>query len=246
MHNEIIGIKKCFWLIIVLLPFLMIPSILSGMETDKTLNQNSISQGEYVLVIKGDHIALKAKDASLKDILEEIGRRMKIDIVANIPREQKITIEFDMMYLEDALKRFKTNYAYITKSGKERGKITKIVAVPKGVEKMLPNKFEYNPQPPIQEYEQEPQPPIQEHEQEPQPTAQEYNPQPPIQKSEHEPHSSTVTEYGSQSSSSVTDNDSQPSSTVTDNESQSSSTVTEDDTQSPAVNSDYDPQPSIK
>jgi hypothetical protein len=197
-------------------------------------------------VVKGSSISLKAKDASLKEILEEIGRRMKIEVIANIPREQKITTELDMMYLEDALKRFKTNYAYITKTGKQKGNITKIVVVPKGGEKMLPNKYEYNPQPPIQKLEHEPQPPI-----------QEYNPQPPIQKFEHEPQpttvrsehesqsSSTVMKNRSQPSSTVTENDTQPSS-VTENEPQSSSTVTEDDTQSPKVNSDYDPQPSIK
>jgi len=67
---------------------------------------------------------LKAKDASLKDILEEIGRMMEIDVVANVPSEQKITIELDMMYLEEALKRFKTNYAHITKSEKDEKFVT--------------------------------------------------------------------------------------------------------------------------
>jgi septum formation inhibitor MinC len=255
MNNEKRGIKKCFCLIIVLLTFLMIPSILSGMEADKTPKQNSMSQGKYVLEVKGDNISLKAKDASLKDILEELGRRMKIEVIVNIPRDQKITTELDMMYLEDALKRFKTNYAYITKTGKQKGSIIKIVVVPKGGEKMLPNKYEYNPQPPIQEF--NPQPPI-----------QKYDPQPPIKKSEHEPQpttvrsehesqsspaitenesqsSSTATENESQTSSAVTENESQSSSTATENESESSSTATESESQSPAAESNYDPQPSI-
>ena len=219
MHNEKTGIEKFFGLIIILLPLLMIPTILFGGETDKKPERNSESQADYVLMVKGSLISLKAKDASLKEILEEIGGRMKIEVVANIPSEDKITVELDMMYLGDALKRFRTNYAYITESEKERGKITKIVVVPTGVGKMLPHKFsqspiqKYNPQPPIQKFEHESQPPMQKH-----------DPQPPIQKFVHEP---------------------QPTTVRSEHESQSSSTVTENESQPPGVKSDYDPQPSI-
>ena len=87
---------------------------------------------------------------------------MKIEVVANIPREEIITIELDMVYLGDAIKRFRTNYAYITESEEKEGKITKIVVVPKGLgkapyipikkTKVKPKQFilEYNPQPPVQ------------------------------------------------------------------------------------------------
>lgn len=181
MHNEKRGIEKFFGLIIILLPLLIIPTILSGGEADKNPERIPEIQADYVLMVKKNHISLKANDASLKDILEEIGRRMKIDVIANITREQKITIELDMMYLGDALKRFKTNYAYITISEKEGGKITQIVVVPKDAGKILPNKFMYNPQSPIQKY--NPQPPIQNFERETQPSVQkfEYDPQPSIQ-----------------------------------------------------------------
>ena len=161
MHNEKKGIEKFFGLIIILLPLLMIPTILFGGETDKKPERNSESQADYVLMVKGSLISLKAKDASLKEILEEIGRRMKLEVVANIPREEKITVELDMMYLGDAIKRFRKNYAYITETEKERGKITKIVVVPKGMGKVRFKKLEYNPQPPIQKFEYNPQPSIQ-------------------------------------------------------------------------------------
>ena len=226
----------------------MIPTILFGEEVDKKSELNPKNQADYVLLVKGNHISLKAKDASLKDILEEIGRRMNIVVVANIPREEKITIELDMLYLGDAIKRFKANYAYITKSKKVTGKITKIVVVPKGTGKSLSDKSEYDPQPSIAESEYDPQPSIQkfDHDSEPSTVEFEYDPQPSIQKFDHDSQpSATRSEHESQSSA-VTEHGSQSSSTVIENESQSSSTVTEDDTQSPKVNSDYDPQPSIK
>jgi hypothetical protein len=147
MNNEIKEIKKFYEFIIIFLFFLMIPTILWGEQSDKRSELNSENPSQYILKVKGDHISLKAKNASLKDVLEEIGLRMNIDVVAKIPREDKITIELDMMYLGDAIKKFKTNYAYISKSKQETGKITKIVVVPKGMENMLPDKYGYKPQP---------------------------------------------------------------------------------------------------
>jgi hypothetical protein len=224
MHNIKKGIKKLLSFTIISLSFLIIPTILPGMEADKNPKENSESYGGYDLVIKGNDISLKAKGASLKNILEEIGRRMKIEVFVNIPQEVKITIALDMMYLGDALKKFKKNYAYITESDKDEGKIIKIVVVPKGDEKMLPYKYEYNPQPPIQEY----------------------NPQPPIEKFEHE-HQPTIvrSEKHSQTSSTVIKHSSQPSPIFTESDSQSSSSVTEDDAQLSNVGSEYDPQPPI-
>lgn len=133
MHNKKRGIEKFFGFIIIFMPLLIIPTILFGGKADKQPEWNSESQADYILKIKENFISLKAKDASIKEILEDIGRRMKIEVVADIPREEKITVELDMMYLGDAIKRFRTNYAYITESEKEKGKITKIIVVPKGL-----------------------------------------------------------------------------------------------------------------
>ena len=159
MHHKKIEIEKFFGFFIILLPLLMIPTILFGGRIDKKSEKNSEIQADYILTIKENYISLKAKDASVKEILEDIGRRMKIEVVANIPSEEKITVELDMMYLGDAIKRFRTNYAYITESEEEKGKITKIVVVQKG-QGMVPiksqkksvvkRKFGYNPQPSVQ------------------------------------------------------------------------------------------------
>ena len=57
---------------------------------------------------------------------------MKIEVVADISEEEKITIRFDKLSLEDAIKRLRTSYAYVWNSEKEGGKITKIVLLPEG------------------------------------------------------------------------------------------------------------------
>jgi hypothetical protein len=53
-------------------------------------------------------------------MLEEIGRRMNIEVFANIPREQKLTLEFDSLSIEDAIERLRTytNIVYV-KDGKK-------------------------------------------------------------------------------------------------------------------------------
>lgn len=161
MDNEKRGIEQLFGFIIILLAFLIIPTVLFGGASDKKQERNSESQGDYILRVKESLISLKAKDASFKEILEEIGRRMNIEVAANIPKEEKITIEFDMMPLREAIKRFRKSYAYVTDTEKKEGKITKIVVVPEGLGKGLSNKFEYDPQPSIQEFKYNPQPSIQ-------------------------------------------------------------------------------------
>ena len=101
-------------------------------EADKKSEAQAKSRAAFVLTIKDSLISLTARDASLKEITEEIGRRMKIEVVADISEEEKITIRFDKLSLEDAIKKLRTSYAYVWNSEKEKGKITKIVLLPEG------------------------------------------------------------------------------------------------------------------
>jgi len=132
MLNAKKGIEKLFWVSILLLLLLIIPASLFGKEADKKYEAQAKSKSDFVLTIKDSLISLTAKDASLKKIAEEIGRRMKFEVVADISEEEKITIRFDKLSLEDAIKRLRTSYAYVWNSEKEGGKITKIVLLPEG------------------------------------------------------------------------------------------------------------------
>lgn len=118
--------------ILMLLPMFIIPHHIFAGDDDKKPVGESESKANFVLTIKENLISLKANDVSLKEILEEIGHRMKIEVDAHIPEEEKITIEFDKLSLEDAIKRLSTNYVYFMDSKKEEGRITKIVLLPKG------------------------------------------------------------------------------------------------------------------
>ena len=125
-------IEKLFLVSILLISLLIIPNFLFGGEADKKFEVKAESRADFVLTIKDSLISLTAKDASLKEITEEIGRRMKIEVVADISEEEKITTKFDKLSLEDAIKRLRSSYAYVWNSEKEGGKITKIVLLPVG------------------------------------------------------------------------------------------------------------------
>lgn len=146
MLNRKKGIEKFpLVLILLLLPLLVIPATVFAGESDKKIEGEAKGKAEFVLTIKDGLISLNAKDASLKKIIDEIGSSMKIDVIGNIPEEEKISVGFDKLSLKEALEKLSSNYGYLMDS--ERGEkedhsnklqITKIIILPKGEETETP------------------------------------------------------------------------------------------------------------
>ncbi len=106
-------------------------SIFSGEVDNK--RERLANNTDYVLKIEKGLITLVAKDASLKQIVEEIGREMNIEVGALLSQDDRVTAEFQALPLEDALKRLSSNYyVYLSDTGKDKDKISKIVLLPKG------------------------------------------------------------------------------------------------------------------
>lgn len=136
MCNTKRGIEKLLK-IMLLLPLFVAPNDTFGGEADRKPKGKSAGKPDFVLTVKDNLISLTAKDASLKEVLEEIGRRMKIDVVANVPSNEKTSAGFEKLSLEEALKRLSTNYSYITETEKGERKVTKIIVLEKGKETAL-------------------------------------------------------------------------------------------------------------
>ncbi len=161
MLNRKKGIEKFpLVLILLVLPFLVMPAtVLFGGESGKKIEGAASAKADFVLTVKEGLISLSAKDSSLKEIIENIGDAMRIEVIGNISDEEKISVDFDNLSLKDALGKLSTNYGYLTDSEKEGKKnhgnnITKIVILPKGNEAALagstvrepePYKFEFDP-----------------------------------------------------------------------------------------------------
>src|SRR5262249_41438326 len=93
----------------------MAPAQIFAAETERIPQGKPATKADFVLTVKDNLISLKAKDASLKEILEEIGRMMKIDVIAGIPDTTKIT-EFENLSVEEAVNRLSRNYSYVMDS----------------------------------------------------------------------------------------------------------------------------------
>jgi type II secretory pathway component GspD/PulD (secretin) len=121
-----------WYFFLALLLHLTLPAVSSGSEPNQITNDIFEKNMKYELSIKENLITLNADDAFLKKILEDIGQRMNIEVFARIPVEDKITIKFSDLPLEEVLKKFKTNYALVTDSKDKNGNIKRIVVVPAG------------------------------------------------------------------------------------------------------------------
>ena len=102
-------------------------------EVGKKEETQPAGRTDYVLKIEKGRISLNAKDASLKHIVEEIGRELNIEVAALISQGDRITVEFQALPLEDALKRMSSNYyVHFREAESDKWKISKIVLLPKG------------------------------------------------------------------------------------------------------------------
>ena len=109
----------------------MAPARIFAAEAERMPKGKPVTKVDFVLTVRDNLISLKAKDASLKEVLEEIGRRMKIDVIAGIPDTTKVTAEFENLSVEEAVNRLSTNYSYVMDSTTGQRKITKIIVLEK-------------------------------------------------------------------------------------------------------------------
>jgi hypothetical protein len=57
---------------------------------------------DFVLTIHDNRLSINAKKASVTQLLAEFGRRMNIEVVAETSAEDKVTLAFDRLSLEEA------------------------------------------------------------------------------------------------------------------------------------------------
>ena len=100
-------------------------------EAEKNPKGKPAAKADFVLTIKDNLVSLNAKDASLIEILEEIGRRMSIEVFALLPEQEKVTTEFETIPLEEAIERLIRNYSHLIVSQEGDRRITRIIALQK-------------------------------------------------------------------------------------------------------------------
>ena len=107
------------------------PTQIFAGEAERNPKGKPAAKADFVLTVKDNLISLKAKDASLKEVLEEIGRKMNIEVLALLPEQEKITTEFETLPLEEAIERLIRNYPHLIVSQEGDRRITRIIALQK-------------------------------------------------------------------------------------------------------------------
>jgi len=130
------GLKSYLGIMMLVLSLLIIYNNVEGETGSDGSGNESESKGSYSLTINENLITLSATNASLREIVEDIGLRMKVEVVTHISHDETISLKFDNLSLEESIRRLSTNHVYLMDSEKEKGGITKIVLVPKGQEKV--------------------------------------------------------------------------------------------------------------
>ncbi len=88
---------------ILFVTLIIIPAALVEWKADGNTKEELEYKSDFELTVRNGLISLKTKDASLREIIEEIGKSMKIKVVGVIPDEERISAEFDKLSLEEPL-----------------------------------------------------------------------------------------------------------------------------------------------
>ncbi len=146
-----------FIVFLLFMSLLVLPMALFGGKSEGKIERKSEEKAGFELMVKDGLISLSAKDASLKEVIEELGNSMKIDVIGNIPEEEKISAKFEEVSLKDALEKLSSNHGFLMDSDYGNSKIAKIIILPKGkesrvqeIERTIPVKhepfeFEFDP-----------------------------------------------------------------------------------------------------
>ncbi len=89
----------------------------------------------FVVNVRNNLISVKAKDAPLVDVVKAIGRELGIAVHSHINKNEKVTVKFQDLPLEAALKHLSNNYVFT--SDKTGEQVSSIYLVPKGQQKFL-------------------------------------------------------------------------------------------------------------
>jgi hypothetical protein len=79
-----------YWLLVWLLPM-----PLWGAEQRHPAAKEITHGVDFVLIRQGDRFSLRAQQASLRDIVNTLGTMLAIEVVARIPRDTMVTLDFE-------------------------------------------------------------------------------------------------------------------------------------------------------
>jgi len=120
------------------LHFTLLPSllllVLAGVLEAQQVGTAKTQSGSFQVEFSKGHLSVRANEAPIGKILEDIGSQAGITINSSIGPEEKITIQFDQTPLEDGIKQLAKNvtFFYAEDSNNKNPRITKVVVLAEG------------------------------------------------------------------------------------------------------------------
>lgn len=99
----------------------------------------TVPPSEFVLVVEGEHLSLKAKEASLEAILTAMEKQMGIEVLGEIPKREPITTDFEGFSLAEAMHHLGLNYGYQLDSSGEKPNTNKLFILPRRTQTAFSN-----------------------------------------------------------------------------------------------------------
>src|SRR5712692_6266430 len=123
--------KKMYSILLVPFIWLTLTSAVAAQQSEKTKPQQS---GSFVVKLAKGNLSIDASEAPLTKVFEEIAKQAAIVIESGIGPEEKITIKFDGVPMEDALKRLSKNVTiFYARDAKDKSpRIARVVVLSEG------------------------------------------------------------------------------------------------------------------
>jgi hypothetical protein len=113
-------------------------SVLLAVDAQPLSPEATEPQAAFVLTSQDQRVSLEARDASVKAIIEELGRQLHIEVKVSVGAEKTVQVAFEQLSVEEALERLKAvadiDYviAYQKDAQTQAEKISRIEIVAKG------------------------------------------------------------------------------------------------------------------
>ena len=124
------------------LVWLCSPAVLWAVDAQPSSPDATEPQAAFVLTSQDQRVSLEAREASVKAIIEELGRQLHIEVKVSEGAEKTVQVTFAQLSVEEALERLKAaadiDYfiAYQKDVRTQAEKISRIEIVAKGTETM--------------------------------------------------------------------------------------------------------------
>jgi type II secretory pathway component GspD/PulD (secretin) len=126
--------KKSFeipilFIILILMLLLIVPGKLLSEEGNHKLPGTSVPEAPFVLTVHEGRLSLKAKDASIKQILETLGQRLHVNVIVRLPEQETISLTFEDLSVVEALQQFSPYVNYVAIEDAKTGQLTRLTVL---------------------------------------------------------------------------------------------------------------------